>query len=273
MQEVAGAMNLRGVNIHYRQLGPRNGTPLVMIHGWGSSGRMWRPTMLHFSDRFHCVTLDLPGHGRSMKPDHDWYTIPRFGDVVAEFTDQLDLECPILMGHSMGGTIALRLASERRLSVRALVVVNPVIAGEMFPRHLSIEDRLFDRLLTLGRGLWPLATRLLDGAPRALRRRWPGHVQRNTKDLAHTTADSALGSFRAVLQEDLRKELGAISIPTLVLVGSGDNTVPPAQGVAAAAAIPDADLVMLPAGHHPPDEIPELYLERVERFLSRAEHR
>ncbi len=272
MQEVAGAMNLQGVNIHYRELGPRGATPLVMIHGWGSSGRMWRPTMLHFSDRYHCVTLDLPGHGRSMKPDHNWYTISRFGDIVAAFTDQLDLVCPILMGHSMGGTIALRLASEHRLQVRALVVVNPVIAGEMFPRHLSIEDRLYHRLLALGRGLWPLATRLLDGAPRALRRRWPGHVRRNHRDLAYTTADSALGSFRAVLQEDLRKELGTISAPTLVMVGSSDATVPPAQGVAAAAAIPNADLVMLPAGHHPPDEIPDQYLDRVEGFLRRAEH-
>jgi len=231
---------------------------------------MWESAQLHLGKAYTSIALDLPGHGDSGKPDWTWYTIPRFADLVADFVRDLGLRRPVLIGHSMGGTIALELASRPGLAWAGVVAVNPVVSGRVYSRVISLRDEWVDSAVRVSRRVWPTASRLLTRPPQAVRRHAPDHFLRNTEDLGTATADSVLGSMRAVLTWDLRGSLSNVRAKTLVIVGSADRVVSPAEGESAAAAIPGARLVRLAAAHHPHDEAPAAFYPHLESFLAEA---
>ncbi len=115
----ATATSADGVAIEYdvRGTGP---VALVFIHGWMCDGTHWRHQFEAFADGHTVVTLDLAGHGNSIG-DRDSWTIDRFGADVQAVVEALDLPRVILVGHSMGGPIALEAAA--RMPDRVLGVV------------------------------------------------------------------------------------------------------------------------------------------------------
>src|SRR3990170_4498714 len=94
-----------GVNLRYLDTGSGD-RPLVFIHGWCCDHTYWRDQTTEFARRHRVIAVDLRGHGQSDKPDQD-YTIGGFADDVAWLIRRLDLDRPVLVGHSMGGVIAL----------------------------------------------------------------------------------------------------------------------------------------------------------------------
>lgn len=99
-----------GTALAYEESG-HGDPPLVFIHGWCCDHTYFAPQVAHFQDRFRCVALDLRGHGASDKPEAGPYTLPGFADDVAWLCQQLALERPVLIGHSMGGTIGFDVAA------------------------------------------------------------------------------------------------------------------------------------------------------------------
>ena len=103
-----------GVEIRYETAGA--GDPaLIFIHGWSCDRSYWRAQMAHFAKSHRVVALDLGGHGESGFGREAW-TIDSFGGDVAAVIDELGLERAVLIGHSMGGDVAL--AAARRLPGR-----------------------------------------------------------------------------------------------------------------------------------------------------------
>jgi pimeloyl-ACP methyl ester carboxylesterase len=268
MQDALHRLALDGIEIAYRTVGDEHAPAVVLLHGWASSSRMWDSAQRYLAEGFRTFALDLPGHGESGKPPWTWYTIPRFADIVEALIQALNLVRPQLIGHSMGGTIALELASRLIPEVEALVVVNPVVTGRVYSRSIPFRERWMGSAVRVSRRVWPTASRLLTRPPQALRRHAPDHIVRNTEDFGKTTADSMLGSMQAVLTWDLTARLPAIRARSLVIVGSADRVVSPAEGESAARGIPGAQLVRLPAAHHPNDEVPQSFYPVIERFLA-----
>ncbi|MGQ4877711.1 alpha/beta fold hydrolase [Billgrantia sp. LNSP4103-1] len=107
-----------GVPIAYEVQGSGEPT-LVFIHGWSCDGRYWRGQVPHFSQEHRVVTIDLAGHGHSgLEREH--FTMPAFGEDVKAVLEDLDVEQAILIGHSMGGAVAVeaaRLMPERVIGI------------------------------------------------------------------------------------------------------------------------------------------------------------
>ncbi len=223
--------------------------------------------MEQLSGSYRTIAVDLPGHGDSSKPDWSWYSIPRYAGLVADLMGVMGLESARLVGHSMGGTIALEAARSFPGAFACLVVVNPVVTGRVYSKSVALPEEWMPSAVRLSRRVWPTATRLLTRPPGKLRRQPPDHVRRNTEDLGRTTADSFLGSMRAVLSWDLTDRLSEIRTPTLVLVGESDRVVAPSEGELAAGRVPGARLERLRAGHHPNDEDPQSFHRSLRRFL------
>lgn len=268
MQDALHRLELDGIEIAYRTVGDDHAPAVVLLHGWASSQRMWDSAQGHLADRYRCVALDLPGHGSSGKPPWTWYTIPHFADVVAAFLGAMGLDRPALVGHSMGGTIALELATRPAPALASLVAVNPVVTGRVYSRSIALRQGWIEPAVRLSRRVWPTASRLLTRPPEAVRRRAADHVLRNSEDFGTATADSVLGSMNAVLSWDLRLRLPQIRARTLVIVGTSDRVVSPAEGELAAREIPGAILLRLPAGHHPNDEAPQSFYPQIDSFLA-----
>lgn len=108
-----------GVPIKYDSVG-RGSPALVFIHGWAGDRSFWDNQSAYFSRRYQVVRLDLAGHGES-GPGRKVYSIPAFGADVAAVVEKLGLKQVILIGHSLGGPVALE--AERRLGNRVIGVV------------------------------------------------------------------------------------------------------------------------------------------------------
>lgn len=114
-----------GVTLRYIEAGTGD-PPLVFVHGWTCSRDFWPGQIPHFAKKHLVVALDLRGHGESDKPDQD-YTIDGFADDVAWLIGELGLQKPVVIGHSMGGSIAMNLARRYPELTSALVMVDSPI--------------------------------------------------------------------------------------------------------------------------------------------------
>ena len=147
--------------------GPKNGPLLVLLHGFTNRWQVFGPVLPLLTEKWHVVTFDFSGHGRS---DHSpqGYTADRFFRDGAAVLNSLGAEPAILLGHSMGGSIALHLAQEYPQKVRAVVtgdtslnlamhieVMNSRRNVKLFGLRRKLAGRPFDELLR--RGLLPEA--------------------------------------------------------------------------------------------------------------------
>lgn len=267
MQWERASTTVDGLEIEYWESGATDALPILMLHGWASSGRMWFSLPEHLFTNVRLIAPDLPGHGHSSKPEADWYSIPNFRHIVTGLAAQLDIEKPVLVGHSMGGTVALDVLLNETDFARAGVLINPVISGRDLPFPSDRGAFLLGTALRLGRVLWPPVSNLIQRLPDALYRKDDGRSRRMHRDLASTTADSALGSMHAVFNHGLDETIKQVQIPLLVVVGTADSTVPPTQGRGAAEFIDTAQLVEIHTGHHVLDNEPTSLAQALDNFL------
>src|SRR2546427_2365607 len=114
--------NREGVNLAYLDTG--SGEPaLVFIHGWCCNQTMWGEQMKAFAPKHRVIAVDLRGMGESDKPDQD-YDIEGFGEDMPWLLNEIGLQRPVLIGHSMGGVITLNLLRRHPDIARAAVFVD-----------------------------------------------------------------------------------------------------------------------------------------------------
>ena len=114
---------LDGLRLYYERAGGGDGE-LLFLPGWCCDGSAFQPQVDHFAQKNAVTALDLRGCGRSDRPP-DGYEIPALADDVAGFCRAVGIERPVVVGHSLGGMIAVELAGRRPSLPRALVLVDP----------------------------------------------------------------------------------------------------------------------------------------------------
>ncbi|HET7378071.1 MAG TPA: alpha/beta hydrolase [Anaerolineae bacterium] len=236
------------LRIHYQAVG--QGQDVLLIHGWLSSWRMWARSMSRLAAAgYRATAIDLVGFGESDKPADGWYSLDNYTASLVAVCEQLHLDRPAIVGHSMGGTIALELALV--IEARAVLVAAPVVSGKLtFSVHPLLTSPTARRFMN-----WLRQQKFFSalGAMRPLAA--PGLTRdpvskRNHQDLQRTNLNATFGSLRTVAGTNLEDHLSDITAPTLILVGGRDFTVTPAQGKLAALRIPNARLVEWPAAGH-----------------------
>lgn len=123
-------VSLRGLRFHYREYGgsglrpePAEGRPVVLLHGLASNARWWDLVGPLLARRFRVLALDQRGHGESDKPDDGYDFASTVGDLAA-FVEELDLERPVIAGHSWGGNVAIEYAATHPERTAGLVLVD-----------------------------------------------------------------------------------------------------------------------------------------------------
>ena len=187
---------------------------------------------------------------------------------MRQFAETVGLQQPHVVGHSMGGMIALDLAASHPEWVRRLVVINPVVTGQIrFPLPSLSKRPARLPLLALARPGWPSALRFAVQHPASAVQSTLS-LRRNVQDMLKATVDSAFGGLQAIADYDTTPKLSRISAPTLVVVGEHDPAVSPAEGRLAAARIPNARLEAWPGGHHVFEERPREFRALLSAFLA-----
>lgn len=256
-------------------------TPLVFVHGLSSSMGFWEHQLARYAEERRVLALDLPGYGMSGRPDAP-YTPPWFAEVLDAWMDEVGLERVVLVGHSMGGQIALTYALSHPERVAGLVLSAP--AG--FERFSTGAARWMKSYWHEGRALEAKEeelratfTRVVfnrpdDGVERLLRER----VQMGRHPEFQGTSVAVSRSIAGMVDHPVLDRLGEISAPTLIVFGSDDRMIPNpvftggrTRTIAEAGqrAIPGAQLVLLKgAGHTVHHDDPTGFNEAVDWFLT-----
>lgn len=245
------------LNIAYRRTGAA-GRNLVFVHGWASSSRMWEATMHGLAETGACWALDLAGFGDSAKPLNGWYSIDNWARQVEQFIRQLEIERPVVVGHSMGGMIALALAAGRPQLTAGIALINPVVKGGNYRRARALLQSPLGRAVArIAARAWPVVVSPPLADPLGVRSSRSASFERNRSDWARVRGDTAINAVRAVVEYDATACLPHIRVPTLVVLGDRDSTAPNSHGRLVAERVPGAQLVCLHAGHLPTDDAPE----------------
>jgi pimeloyl-ACP methyl ester carboxylesterase len=114
-----------GVSLFYEEAGSGS-PPVLLVHGWGCDHTFMAPQVAHFRRAHRVLAVDLRGHGQSDQPQQA-YPIEGFADDLAWLCHELTLERPVVVGHSMGGAIALELAAQRPDVPSAIVLLDSAV--------------------------------------------------------------------------------------------------------------------------------------------------
>lgn len=234
--------------------GPTSGPRLVLVHGAGESRLHW-PGELRRMAEATVYALDLPGHGRSEGGGCE--TIECYVDAVVAFLKAVDVDEPVIIGHSMGGAIAQKLALQYPDRVSALGLIATGARLRVAPAILESIRNDFERAVELiTRYAW---------SPDAE----PSAVKLGREALQDTGPEVLLGDFLACDQFDVLDDLGDIEVPVLVVSGTADRLTPTKYARFLAQHIPDARLVTIEgAGHMVMLERSEEVAEAVSEFVT-----
>lgn len=205
-----------------------DGEPVVFIHGLGSYIPAWSKNLDELSEHFRCIALDLPGYGKSSKELHPG-TMEYYSEVVVNLTAELGIEKFSVCGHSMGGTIALKLALLHPEKINKMVLIAPGGAEIYTEEEKHAVQNYLSRGNILNHNNEQIAQNVLVNF-----HFFPGDAKfmiddrigiRDSKDFvahAEIVARSAVG----VMNSDVPLRLSEITTPTLLLFGTEDRMIP-----------------------------------------------
>lgn len=246
-----GNVEVGSLRVHFREAG--SGDPVLLIHGWPVDSRLWSRQIERLGERHRVLALDLPGYGESDPPGEVSFDV--LVGTVAGFLDAVGIERAAVVGHDVGGAIALLAAIRHPERVSRLVVMDTtpypelpllirllVLAGRIPGLGALLVSRLGFRLLfrlgTAGPGI--------DAGALADRFRPADRARR-------VALVDAIRRFDRRELEEVEAGLGLITCPTLVLWAAADPTGPLLLAHRLAAGIPGSTLVKVPdCGHFLP---------------------
>jgi len=261
---------LDGASLFVTQSGPADGPVVVLPHCWTGSRHVWSPVARRLvAAGCRVVRWDQRGHGASVAGDLG-HTVEALGGDLAVVLTELDLRDVVLGGHSMGGmTIESAAAHHPDVfaeRVRGIVLVSTAANGLRNPVNKFTPQLVAHR--HVGRAF--ASPRVGKRLVRATfgKTAHPHHLEATRADFAATPPGVRADFARTMSEMDLRDGIASIAVPTTILVGSRDTLTPVPLSRAMAAAIPDAELRVLPGfGHMLPFEAPDVVadalLERV----------
>jgi pimeloyl-ACP methyl ester carboxylesterase len=263
------------LNLHYVIRG--EGSPMLFLHGFGAHSYTWNQIADPLSRNNRLILLDLKGHGASPKPVDKAYSLREHANLVKDFIVKQNLHHLTLVGHSLGGGVALLatlgLIATEPSRISRLILIDAVAYPQKFPLFVNVL-----RIPVIA----SLVTYLI-----------PTDVQvRHVLRLAYyddsKITDEAVGAYaaplslpggrhalietaRQIVPDDISEiiaDYGTLNIPTLIIWGSHDRVIPIEHGKRLHGIIPGSELAVIDkSGHIPHEEMPVATLSVIENFI------
>jgi pimeloyl-ACP methyl ester carboxylesterase len=252
-----------GVELEYAEQGPHGGPTLLLLHGITDSWRSFEPVLPHLPAHWHVLVLTQRGHGGSDKPA-DGYGVRDFAADAAAFARVLELPPLTVVGHSMGASVALRMAIGHADAVRGVVAAGAFASfGDKPDLVAFVRDTIAP---------------LTDPVPRELahafqqdtlaRATAPGWLDTAVDESLRVPAAVWRQAFAGLLNDDTAAELRRVDVPVLLVQGAADAFVPAADTQRLLEAMPSARASVWPgAGHAMHWEEPSRFADELMRFV------
>ncbi|HEY0110586.1 MAG TPA: alpha/beta hydrolase [Fibrella sp.] len=260
-----------GSLIHMDFYGPKTAQPIIFVHGWNANRTNWYYQRKHFEKAYRLILMDLPGLGKSTRPDNKDFSLTKMAADLKAVMDHTGVTNPILWGHSIGGmTILTLLANHKELAPAAIKGVILEHTTYTNPVHTI----LFAKLLTAIQKpvLVPLCWLMILLSPLMWISRWMSYLNGNAHLMARfltftgtqtfqqlnfvtllsalsppaVTARGVLGMFKY----DVSRDLSSMRVPALVIGANEDRLTRPVASEHISQTMPQAKLAMVAPGGH-----------------------
>lgn len=235
-----------GFTLSYEERG--SGTPLLLIHGFPLSARIWREQLVALSGSFRVIAPDLRGFGKSEFPAGDC-TMDDYADDLIGLLDRLGIEKAVVCGMSMGGYVLFNLLERypTRVAAACFMVTRAgsddsdgrkrrkLLAGEVLAKGATVVAAAFSKVL--------FAPQTATDRP---------ELVADVMEIMLTAQPAGLAGGLLAMRErrDYRGGLGDCKLPTLVIGAADDMAMPPEESRQLAAEIPGSELHIIPAAGH-----------------------
>lgn len=255
--------------LHYESIG--RGRPIILLHGWINSWNVWRDQMIDLAqtEKYRVYALDFWGFGDSAKRTQTTITtfqIDSYVEMVHQFMDSLGIVRAPIIGHSMGGTVALQMSLCYPKRVTKVAIVGSPIVGKSLNPFLKMAGNG-----SIAKLIWHYPI-ILDSIMRILLARDTKKVRRMIfNDVKRTTMESFFRSIGDLRETDLRTRLPQLTLPTLGIFGTKDNIVSPSNAFFLENGVSGVKVEMMQNSRHfPMTDEPEKFLKVISHFLSDA---
>jgi magnesium chelatase accessory protein len=257
-----------GLRWHVQILG--EGPTVLLLHGSGAATHSWRDLAPLLARDFRVIALDLPGHGFTDTPGGDGLSLPGMAKALGGLLAVLEARPALVVGHSAGAAIALRMSLEGLIGDSAIVSINgalkpfPGSAGQIYP---AMAKLLFLNPLAIQTFAWRAGrpgtvSRLIEGTGSTIDVSGLDYYARLFRTTGHVAG--ALGMMANWNLQPLVDRLPRYAGSLTLLGAERDRAVPPSVAEGVKAVVPQADLIRLPGlGHLAHEEAPRQVAEIV----------
>lgn len=268
-------MTIRGLEVHYKDEGPRTAPVLYMIHGSASSLRTWDRIAAALKGRYRVIRFDIPGYGLSGQVSDDAATVPPV-DVAEGLLVRLGVAHATVVGVSSGGTMGMYLAAKRPDMVTRLILSNtpsdPVNTGHLVqpPAFLAAQERA-RRTGVQDMEFWNEYLSYFAGDPARISARTRAEYfdfNRRTPEKYPIALVARIGDGKQALVE-----MAKVRAPTFLLWGGADPLLPEAATVPITRYLSGAQIskvIMPDVGHYPPLEVPDRFARFIAAYVEAA---
>ena len=258
-------IDLKTHSLHVIDEGPRTGAPVVLLHGLGTTSRLFDDMVDEMPMGLRIIRPNFRGHGASTMPKGK----TSMGGLVRDIEqvlDQLIIQDAVVVGHGLGGMVAQALAVKRLDLMRAMVLINSASRLGV----ASQWERLLSDLSTQGHKAYVAASTALwftkDWRETGQGRTW-------TEGFAAMDTDTIAAVISAISGTDLYRPTSGLRLPTLGIAGSSDRAIPPDMTRETVDLVPGSQFALLQkSGHLTPADQPAKTAEVLTAFLKQIGH-
>ena len=256
---------INGFRCSFTDIG--EGQTILFVHGFPLSRAIWQPQIEALAKNYRVIAPDLRGHGESSAPA-GVYAMDTFAEDLQALIAERKCGPVVLVGHSMGGYLSFAFYRKFPQSVRALVLFCTRATADSEEGKI-VRENLAQRAEREGPAA--VAEQMLPKMLAASAAARPDLVEQVRQIMLSTSLNGLTGSLRGMAARPSSLELlPKINVPTLVVAGEHDAIIPAAESAALAAAIPHAELAVIPgAGHLASLENPDAVIATLRAFLAR----
>ncbi len=272
-REASQFIHAAGFCWHVQRAG--TGQTILLLHGSGASTHSWEGLFPLLAQHFDVIAPDLPGQGFSQEPPARAFSLPGMAQAVADLLRKLDVAPQIIIGHSAGAAVAVRMSLDKLCAPRAIIGVNaallpfedltgPIYAGmakllAMNPLVPWAFANLARRGATVERLIQETGSRISDRGLALY-----GRLAGTTSHVAATLRMMANWNLG-----ELERDLPKLQTPLHLITGSRDRTIAPARALEICKRVPHCDVISLPGlGHLAHEEQPALLAEHILRLMT-----
>ncbi len=274
-------IHIHGQPVTFHMMG--DGPPILLVHGITSSSRTWRRVMPRLAETHTVIAPDLLGHGQSAKPPGD-YSLGAYASGIRDLLVALEIPRSTVVGHSLGGGIAMQFAYQFPERVGRMVLVDsggigrevsPILRAAALPGAEFVLPVMFSPTLhdgalkvrsLLGRiGLQPNAD--IEGVSEGFASLTEADARRAFLHTVRSVIDT--GGQRVSAEDRLYL---AADVPSMIIWGENDRLIPVSHAHKAQEMLPDSRLeIFSDAGHFPFNDHPDRFVDLMRDFIATTE--